>query len=151
MNALRHRRAVSGWATGLVVIIGCGLGLAACSGNGQALAQAACVHVDKSISLYKQGIATTDPTRSAALDQQAYVQLVDALPLAAQAAGKDSQWQALMTTVSESSRVSESHLVGALTDQCGMADQSNPFEPPPTRPVPPPASIPPPATAPGSP
>jgi hypothetical protein len=108
------------------------------------LAQAACVHVDKSISLYKQATATTDPARSAALYQQAYIQLVDALPLAAQAAGKDSQWQALMTTVSESSRVSESHLIGAMTDQCGMANQSNPFEPPPTRPVPPPA------TAPGS-
>jgi hypothetical protein len=139
------------WATGIVIIAGCGLGLAACSGNGQALAQAACVHVDKSIALYKQSTATSDPTRSEALGQQAYVQLLDALPLAAQAAGKDSQWQALMTTVSESSRVSESHLVGALTDQCGMADQSSPFAPSPSRPVPPPASVPPPATAPGSP
>jgi hypothetical protein len=136
---------------GIVVIIGCGLGLAACGGNGQALARAACVHVDKSISLYHQATATTDPTRSAALDQQAYLQLVEALPLAAQAAGKDSQWQALMTTVSESSRVSESHLIGALTDQCGMANQAGPFEPSPSRPVPPPASIPPPATAPGGP
>jgi hypothetical protein len=142
---------VPGWATGIVIIAGCGLGLAACSGNGQALAQAACVHVDKSIALYKQSTATSDPTRSEALGQQAYVQLLDALPLAAQAAGKDSQWQALMTTVSESSRVSESHLVGALTDQCGMADQSSPFAPSPSRPVPPPASVPPPATGPGSP
>ncbi len=151
MTSLGSRRTASGWATGIVIIVGCGLGLAACAGNGQALAQQACVHVGKSISLYNQASATTDPTRSAALDQQAYIQLVDALPLAAQAAGKDSQWQALMTTVSESSRVSESHLIGALTDQCSMANQSNPFEPPPTRPVPPPASIPPPATAPGSP
>jgi hypothetical protein len=134
-----------------VIIIGCGFGLAACSGNGQALAQAACVHVHKSIALYDQSTTTSDPTRSKALGQQAYVQLLDALPLAAQAAGKDSQWQALMTTVSESSRVSESHLVGALTDQCGMADQSSPFGPSPSRPVPPPASVPPPATAPGSP
>ncbi len=151
MSTLRTRRSVPGWATGIVIIVGCALGLAACSGNGQALAQAACVHVDKSIALYRQSTATSDPTRSEALGQQAYVQLLDALPLAAQAAGKDSQWQALMTTVSESSRVSESHLVGALTDQCGMADQSSPFVPPPTRPVPPPASVPPPATAPGSP
>jgi hypothetical protein len=151
LTTLRSRRAVPGWATGIVIAVGCGLGLAACSGNGQALARAACVHVDKSISLYKQGVATSDPTLSAALDHQAYVQLLDALPLAAQAAGKDSQWQALMTTVSESSRVSESHLIGALTDQCGMANASTPFAPSPSRPVPPPASIPPPATAPSSP
>ena len=140
MSTLRTRRSVPRWATGIVIIIGCGLGLAACSGNGQALAQAACVHVHKSIALYDQSTTTSDPTRSKALGQQAYVQLLDALPLAAQAAGKDSQWQALMTTVSESSRVSESHLVGALTDQCGVADQSSPFQPAPTSPVPPPAT-----------
>lgn len=148
MTTLGPRRSVFRWATGIVIVIGCGLGLAACAGNGQALAREACVHVDKSISLFNQATATTDPTSSAALNQQAYIQLVDALPLAAQAAGKDSQWQALMTTVSESSHVAESHLIGALTDQCGMADQVNPFEPSPSRPIPPPASIPPPAAAP---
>ncbi|MGH9095835.1 MAG: hypothetical protein ACRDWB_00260 [Acidimicrobiales bacterium] len=148
MTTLGSRRAVSRWATGIVIIIGGGFGLAACAGNGQALARQACVHVDKSISLFNQAAATPDPNRSAALGQQAYIQLVDALPLAAQAAGKDSQWQALMTTLAESSRVSESHLVGALTDQCGMADQANPFGPSPSRPIPPPASIPPPTAAP---
>jgi hypothetical protein len=134
----------------LVIVIGCGVGLAACSGGAQSLAQAACVHVKRSITLYNEATASSDPTRSASLDQQAYIQLLDALPLAAQAAGKDAQWQALMTTVSESSRVSESHLIGAMTDQCAVADQSNPFEPAPSTPVPPPASVPPPVTAPGT-
>ncbi|HEX3842427.1 MAG TPA: hypothetical protein VHU85_16665 [Acidimicrobiales bacterium] len=146
MNPLRLRRAPARWAVGLVMVVGCGLGLAACSGNGKALAQAACVHVNRSIALYNQATTDTDPTTAETLNREAYIQLVDALPIAAQAAGKDSQWQALMTTVSESSRVSESHLVGALTDQCGVADQSSPFQPAPTSPVPPPASIPPPAT-----
>jgi hypothetical protein len=148
VNPLRLRRAPARWVAGLVIVVGCGLGLAACSGNGKALAQAACVHVNRSIALYKQATSDTNPAAAANLDREAYIQLVDALPIAAQAAGKDSQWQALMTTVSESSRVSESHLVGALTDQCGVADQSSPFQPAPTSPIPPPASIPPPATAP---
>ena len=148
VNPLRLLRSLPRWATGLVIVAGCGLGLSACSGNGKALAQAACVHVNRSIALDKDATADTDPTTAANLNREAYIQLVDALPIAAQAAGKDSQWQALMTTVSESSRVSESHLVGALTDQCGVADQSSPFQPAPTSPVPPPASIPPPATAP---
>ena len=148
MNPLRLRQALPRWATGLVIVVGCGLGLAACAGNGQSLARAACVHVNRSITLYKQATADSDPTSAATLNQEAYIQLVDALPIAAQAAGKDSQWQALMTTVSESSRVSESHLVGALTDQCGVADQSSPFQPAPSSPVPAPAPVPPPATAP---
>jgi hypothetical protein len=148
VNPRRLRRALPRWATGLVIVVGSGLGLAACAGNGQSLARAACVHVNRSITLYKQATADTDPASAATLNREAYIQLLDALPIAAQAAGKDSQWQALMTTVSEGSRVSESHLVGALTDQCGVADQSSPFQPAPSSPVPPPASIPPPATAP---
>ena len=55
-----------------------------------------------------------DAPRSAQLSQQAYTQLRLALPIAAEAAYRDGQWQALMTTVSESNRVPETTLVPAL-------------------------------------
>jgi hypothetical protein len=146
----RIGRALPRWATGLVIIVGCGIGLAACSGGGVSLARSACVHIDRSITLYKQASSESDSARSAELMQQAYIQLQDALPLAARAAGKDAQWQALMTTVSESSRVPESALISALTDQCVVAKQSSPFQPLPPSSIPPPATVPAPATVPGN-
>jgi hypothetical protein len=146
----RIGRALPRWATELVIIIGGGIGLAACTSSGVSLARSACVHIDRSITLYKQASSESDSTRSAELTQQAYIQLRDALPLAARAAGKDAQWQALMTTVSESSLVPEPDLISALTDQCVVANQSNPFQPPPPSSIPAPATVPPPATVPGN-
>ena len=90
----------------------------ACSrGDALTLARQACDHVHRSIALYAR--STTDPPASRAADAAAAVaQLRAALPLAATAAGEDSQWQALVTTLSESSRVPESDLVPALQAQC---------------------------------
>ena len=53
-----------------------------------------------------------------ALRRQALIQLSDALPLAAIAAGEDTEWQALDATLSETSRVPERNLVHALSAQC---------------------------------
>ena len=64
-----------------------------------------------------------------------------ALPIAAQAAYRDGQWQALMTTVSESNRVPETTLVTALQQQCQQADSSTFDQAPPPSSIPPPAPV----------
>jgi hypothetical protein len=128
-------------AVGIAVAIALGTALSACGNNGTALARQACTHINRSIALLRESDDHSDPSRSAQLEQQAYNELRKALPIAAEAAYRDGQWQALMTTVSESNRVPENTLVTALVAQCGEADQS-PFNQPP-----PPSSIPPPAPA----
>ncbi len=132
-------------AAGAVVVIGLGATLSACGNSGAGLAKEACGHIDRSLSLLARSSRETDPATAAQLQRLAYQQLRQALPIAAEAAYHDGQWQALMTTVSESNRVPESTLVDALTAQCQQAD-SSPFGQPP-----PPSSIPPPAPVPSSP
>jgi hypothetical protein len=135
----------------MVVVIGCSAGLTACSNDGVALARQACDHIGKSIALYKQSTTETktDPAQSRALAAEAYLQLRDALPLTAQAAGQNGLWQALMTDVTESNRVAESYLVSSLQDQCAVANSANPgiSSPPPTSSS---SSVPPAATDPPS-
>jgi hypothetical protein len=121
-------------------VVAGGIGLSACGGGGTTLAQQACVHIDRSIALYRQSTRDTDPSQSASLSEQAYLQLRQALPLTAQAANQDGTYQALMTTVAESSRVPEAHLITALTAQCAVANASSNGEPPPPSNIPPPAS-----------
>jgi hypothetical protein len=122
------------------MVIGLGIALSACGNSGGALAKQACAHVQRAMTLLKQSSHQTDPAEAAALKEQATTQLQDALPIAAQAAYHDGQWQALMTTLSEINRVPATTLVTALTAQCQSANN----------PVfggqsPPPSSIPPPA------
>ena len=126
-------------AVGTAVAVGLGATLSACGNDGTALAEQACAHVDRSLNLLAQAARQTDAAVTARLQEQAYIQLRQALPIAAQAAYRDGQWQSLMTTVSESNRVPEATLVSALRAQCQQAN-SSPF-----RQSPPPSSIPPPA------
>ncbi len=49
--------------------------------------------------------------------------LLPAIPIAAQAAYHDIQWEALSTTLSEANRVPESELEPSLRAQCQTADQ----------------------------
>ncbi len=136
----RFGRALPRWALGLAVVLGGGAALTACGDGGVALARQACGHIHQSLTLTDQASRTgTDPALANDLSQQAYLQLREALPLAAQAASQNGQWQALMTTISESNRVPESDLVTALTAQCAMANSANPGLPPPPSSVPPPA------------
>ena len=132
-------------AAGTIVVIGLGATLSACSNSGASLAKQACGHIDRSLSLLAESGRQTDAATATELKSQAYNQLRQALPIAAEAAYNDGQWQALMTTVSESNRVPESTLVDALKMQCQEAD-SSPFGQPA-----PPSSIPPPAPASSSP
>lgn len=141
MTSSGGRRRWHATATGVVLAIGLGTVLSACGNGGETLAREACGHITRSITLLHESDAHANPGRSAQLQQQAYQQLRKALPLTAEAAYDDDQWQALMTTVSESNRVPETTLIPALQAQCTDADQS-PFNQPS-----PPSSIPPPAPA----
>ncbi|MGH9307502.1 MAG: hypothetical protein ACRD0I_11560 [Acidimicrobiales bacterium] len=100
-----------------------GLALAACSfSNGLSAARQACGHVDQSISLFHQSVQdqAASPARAGVLLDQAYAQLLVALPLASSAAEASGTWQALRTTLSEESRVPLGQLVPALKAQCAM-------------------------------
>ena len=109
------------WAA---AVAGAALGLSACGGGGgQALAQQACVHVDRSIADYvRSNRPSTPPPTAALLQREADQELRAALPLAAQANSDDGSWNSLMTTISESAVVDEGHLVPALRAQCVVAD-----------------------------
>jgi len=126
-------------AAGAALVVGLGAMLSACGNDGAALAQQACSHVDRSLSLLTQASKQSDTTVAAQLQEKAYIQLRQALPIAAQAAFRDGQWQALMTTVSESNRVPEKTLVDALRAQCQQADSTVFGQAPPSKTVPPPA------------
>ena len=99
-----------------------GLVVTGCANQrGLDLARQACVHVHRSLVLYRE--STADPTSATGGTQrsQALTQLREALPLAASAAGEASQWQGLMATLAESAHLPESDLVKALTQQCDNA------------------------------
>jgi len=136
-----------GLITGAIVALGLGVALSACGDDGTSLAKQACTHVNLSISLLHKSDAHPGAAQAAHLKERAYVELLAALPIAAEAAGHDNQWQALMTTISEGNRVPETTLVNALTAQCKVADSSTFNQPPPPSSIPPP-SIPPPDVGP---
>ena len=85
----RSGRRLPRWIAGVALVCGLGIGLAACGNDGTSLARQACGHVERSIALYQQSTETTDPVRSEALAQQAYIELRRALPITSQAAQAD--------------------------------------------------------------
>ncbi len=111
----------------VAVVAGTVVGLSACSnGNGQTLAQQACMHVHRSVTDYLRSTRADTPAATAAqLLKRADQELRAALPLAAQANSADGSWNGLMTTISEISIVDEGHLLPSLRAQCLVAD-SNP-------------------------
>ena len=132
------------WALAIIVVAGLSVGLAACSSGGVDLARQACGHVDKSLALFKRAEQAPTQAEANTLGERAYVELRYALPLAAKAAASDGQFQALMTTLSETNRVGEQHLITSLRDQCAAAQESNPLHP--AGPTGPAHTIPPPPT-----
>jgi hypothetical protein len=111
-------------AAGTLALVVSGSVLAACGASAGDLAKASCAHVNTSISLLDKASHTTDSTRAATLRYQAYVQLLSAIPIAAQAAYHDIQWESLSMTLAEANRVPESTLIPALQEQCHNADDS---------------------------
>lgn len=100
-------------------------GMNACSGQngGQALAQEACVHVHRSVQDWLRSVRSGTPQPTiVVLQTDAAQQLRQALPLAAAANSDDGSWNALMTTISESAWIDESHLVPSLDAQCSVAN-----------------------------
>jgi hypothetical protein len=128
-------------AAGTVVVVGLGVALSACGNSGTSLAQEACGHIDRSLTLLARSAHESDAPTASKLKEEAYQQLRQALPIAAEAAYHDGQWQALMTTVSESNRVPESTLVDSLRVQCQQADSTTFGQPSPPSSIPPPAPV----------
>jgi hypothetical protein len=114
-----------------MAVVASGGALAACGASAGGLAKASCSHVNASLALLSKADNTADPTTAASLRQKAYLQLLDAIPIAAQAAYHDIQWEALSATLSEANRVPERELVPSLRAQCAAADSSVFNQPPP--------------------
>jgi hypothetical protein len=96
--------------------------LAACGSSAAlGLVRAACGHVDQSIRTYEASLRLPPGPAQEALQRTAALQLEAAQRKAAVAAGEDAEWQALMTTISESPRIPEGYLVHALEEQCQVA------------------------------
>ena len=107
----------AGTAIGVTAILGAGL-TGCANGAALGLVRQACQHVTVSIKFYDAARNAPDAQRAAYDREQAQDQLQIASPLAAEAAGQEPQWQALMATLAENSRLPEANLVGALQDQC---------------------------------
>jgi hypothetical protein len=103
---------------GAILVSGCS------QQSGLDLARQACTHVDKSVRLYKEAERTDQQSTARLRVQQAYNELRAALPLAAAATSDDGRWNALMTAISESARVSEAQLLTALQDECAVTSGS---------------------------
>jgi len=120
-------------AAGASALVVAGASLSACGASAGDLARASCAHVNASIALTKKAAAATDPATAKALSDKAYLQLLAAIPIAAQASYHDIQWEALSTTLSEANRVPEAELIPSLQTQCSAADASVfDQQPPPT-------------------
>jgi hypothetical protein len=115
---------VAGRRRRLAVAAACWLlpvSLAGCAHrDAAAYARQACRYVESSLAAWARARSDPDPAAAARQRLAAQVDLRDALPLAALAASDDSQWQALATTISESTRVDEGLLVHALAIQCAQ-------------------------------
>lgn len=114
------RRLVGTGAAGVLAALALG---GCANAHALGLVRQACTHVDRSLSLYQQATGDSSPVTQQADTTAALEQLRDALPLAATAAGENAQWQAFMTTLSESGRLPESDLVIALRQQCASVAQ----------------------------
>lgn len=116
---------------GLIAAVASGGALTACAASASDLAQASCKHVHASLALLTEADHTTDPAAAAKLRNRAYLALLPAIPIAAQAAYHDIQWEPLSTTLSEANRVPVPVLVPALRAECQSADSSVFNQPPP--------------------
>ena len=122
---------------GLAAMVTSAAVLPACAASAGDLAKASCSHVNASLALLDRATRDTDPHEAARLRSKAYLALLSAIPIAAQAAYHDLQWEALSATLSEANRVPEAELVPSLRSQCQTADSSVfSRQPPPSTPPP---------------
>jgi hypothetical protein len=123
MARLARALTVASAVVGLGALAGCG------SNGGLDLARQACTHVDASLREYNASLHAKSQAQATLDLARADAQLREALPLAASATSSDGQWNALMTTISESARVNESELASALKAQCAVATSGGPAVP----------------------
>ena len=118
MAALTRRIAL------LASLVVASLTLAACGQDGIGNARAACRFVDRGISLYDQSTRTTDLATQQRLRDLARSQFLQGVGLAGAANSQSGQWNALMTTLTEASRVPVGNLVPTLRRQCRIAESN---------------------------
>lgn len=125
LSSRRRLRAPSdrgAWAACLAVALSGGMLLSGCAqggGGAEAYARAACGYVAKSITLFDGSRHAASSQAAAADSAAALTQLRLGLAKAGLAAAKDTAWDALVTTLSETSdQVPEASLIPALTQQC---------------------------------
>lgn len=106
------------FVVGTAALLAAGTVATGCAASAGDLARTSCAHVTSSITLYDRATRATDQAEATRLKGLAYIELLSAIPIAAQAAYHDIQWQSLSTTLSEANRVPESTLIPALTTQC---------------------------------
>ena len=112
----------------LSATIGLGLAVSACgSGAATSEARSACNRIEHSLTLYRQSLTATSPAKAQALATQAQGALLAALPFASAATSNDGSFNALMTTLSEATRVPEKYLVDSLSLQCHVIDSNTPY------------------------
>jgi len=116
---------------GVIAVGVAGGAFTACAASAGDLALASCKHVHASLALLTEADHATDPAAAAKLRDRAYLALLPAIPIAAQAAYHDIQWEGLSTTLSEANQVPEPVLVPALQAECRNADNSVFNQPPP--------------------
>jgi hypothetical protein len=105
----------------VAVTLALGVGLTGCADSAAfGLVSQACHNVSESLALYRKAQTQPDPKLAASERARAETQLEEASPLATEAAGQAPQWQALMATLAETSRLPESDLVQALQAQCAV-------------------------------
>ena len=114
-----HRRLLPGVVGAVALSVALGGAVGGCADSAAlGLVRQACGHVQRSLTFYRASESATNPTTAARDRNAAQSQLETAAPLAAEAAGEAPQWQALMATLSENSRLPEANLVPALQQQC---------------------------------
>ncbi|MGH9018030.1 MAG: hypothetical protein ACRDY1_09830, partial [Acidimicrobiales bacterium] len=119
-----------GSAATLAVVVALGAAMSACAGSAAlGLVQQACHDVSRSLALYRSAQHESDPARAARERTEAEVQLQTASPLATEAAGQAPQWQPLMATLAETSRLPESEMIDALQGQCSVVQTGGTTQP----------------------
>jgi hypothetical protein len=134
-------RGLVGTCAAVGITVGLSVGLTGCADSAAlGLVKQACHHVKISLALYQASEHEANAQVASSDLAKAQAQLQTASPLAAEAAGQAPQWQALMATLAENSRLPESDLVQALQQQCAVAQNGGttlPTLPDTTLPAPP--------------
>ena len=111
---------------GLASVFAAGLTLSACGTNAHAVA--ACKQVKVAIAAYEAAMASTGAVQTSGVTH-AQSLLKRAMGDAGAATSEDGTFNALQTTISESSRVGMGNVVPSLRAQCSQVLDPHPYAP----------------------